>query len=818
MIYPDNITQKILFDKIKQQLTTKCLSEIGKENIQNISWLSNKEKIEDLLTEVDEFKNILLKYDNFPTDNYFDARNILAKAEIIGSYLDTEEIYLLKKSLQTIKSIISFLQSKNEIAPNLAKKSKAVLFTTYVSDRINLVITSNGRIKDNASKELKEIRYKLHNKRNSVSRIVNKILSDIKSNGWIDTDLSVTYVNNRLVVPILSAYKRKIKGLVHDVSATGKTSYIEPEEIVLVNNEIVELENLEKNEIRKILTAFTNDIRPYISDLEQLYHFLGQIDFIRAKALFAIETNSIKPGISENQEINLFNARHPLLEQKLKKEKRKLVPLSIKIDEKNRIILISGPNAGGKSVSLKTVALIQYMFQSGLLVPVGGASELGVFDNIFIDIGDEQSVENDLSTYSSHLQNMKFMLKNANEKTLVFIDEFGTGTEPGIGGVIAESILDALNNKKPRGVITTHYSNLKHFAAFTPGIINAAMLFDTAKIEPVFKLSVGKPGSSFAFETARKIGLPEDVLQKAEKLRGKEQVNFDKHLRQLLRDKKYWEDKREKIKNTDKILEEKLKYYEKELKNIKQLKQEIINKAKQDAENIVKSANKIIEKTVHDIKKAQAEKEKTKKIRQEFTEQKQKLFSNTEKQDITDKKIEKINRQKRHSKQKNDKVEFVNIDTDEIRVGDKVQMRTSNTVGEVIELNKKNAIVAFGNMITSVKLTSLKKISNKEYKRSAKQSSSGNISGLTLNKKANFNPNIDVRGMRVDEALQKVTQFIDEAVMFGFNEVKILHGTGTGALRVAIRDYLKTFPFVKSAKDEHIEFGGAGITVVKIDL
>jgi len=817
MIYPTDFEQKIEFDIIKNQVKRYCLSNMGTEKVENISLITDLDLLKLKLSKTDEFKTILIKYDEFPTDNYIDSRDIINKTQITGAIIEANELFSLKKSLETIKAILRFFTNHKDEFPVLEGSIKSVKVHSFVLDKINSIISSSGKIKDNASPELNNVRRDIRHKRASISKVLNSVLSHAKSNDWVDKDLSASIVNGRTVIPIESTYKRKIKGLIQDVSGTGKTTFIEPEEVVELNNQIVDLEQNERHEIYKILKQFTEEITPYADDLLSSYEFMAEIDFIRAKAKFAIATKSIKPGISNKKIISLNNARHPILYLKFLGQQREVVPLNVEINDRQRLILISGPNAGGKSIALKTVVLLQYMFQNGLLIPVGGGSDLGIFNNFFIDIGDEQSLENDLSTYSSHLMNMKHFLKNADENTLVFIDEFGTGTEPMLGGAIAESVLEELNSKKPFGVITTHYTNLKHFAAFADGIENAAMLFDTGKIEPIYKLDVGKPGSSFSFETARKIGIPENVLQRAEDKAGKANIEFDKHLRQLLRDKKYWEDKRYQIKSKDSKLENILEKYQKDLSEIKKLKKEIIAKAKQEAVDIVKNANREIENTIKQIKIANAEKEKTKEIRREFESKKHKLKNIKTEDNIVETKLQSVNQ--RLSKFENEKPKKVEIDNSIIRISDKVRLIESNNVGEVVEINNKNAVVAFGNLLTSISLKKLEKVSNNEYKRLNKSGVTKNTtSNYTMAKRANFTPNIDLRGERVDEALSRVVQFIDEALMFGYSNLTILHGTGTGALKQAIRQYLNTLEFVASAKDEKIELGGAGITVVKLDI
>ena len=817
MIYPKDFDEKIEFSNIKDIIKKHCLSTMGIERVDGISLFNDFEMLKKELSKTDEFKTILIKYDEFPTDNYIDARAIIKKTEIIGAYIEVHELFSLKKSLETIKGIVRFFANHKDEFPILQSSIKKVKIHSFVIDKINTIITGTGKIKDNASPELNRIRKEIRYKRSNISKVLNTVLSQAKANSWVDKDLSASIINGRTVIPVESTYKRKISGLIQDVSASGKTTYIEPAEAVELNNQIVDLEQSERHEIYLILKLFTEEITPYAEDIVSSYDFLSEIDFLRAKAKFAISTNSIKPGLSTEKIISLSKARHPLLYLKFKEQNREVVPLNIEINQRHRLILISGPNAGGKSIALKTVVLLQYMLQNGMLVPVGGGSDMGIFNNFFIDIGDEQSLENDLSTYSSHLMNMKFFLKNADENTLVFIDEFGTGTEPMLGGAIAESVLEELNSKKPFGVVTTHYTNLKHFAAFAEGIENAAMMFDTGKIEPIYKLDVGKPGSSFSFETARKIGISDHVLKRAEDKAGKENIEFDKHLRQLLRDKKYWEDKRYNIKSKDTKLEAVLEKYQAELADVKKLKKQIIASAKQEADSLVKNANKAIENTIRQIKQVNAEKEKTKEIRQEFENKKKVLENSANKNDVIDSKLQSVNQ--RLQVQQKDKPKQIEIDNSKIRVADKVRLIDSRNIGEVVELNNKNAVVAFGQMLTSISLNKLQKVSNNEYKKlNNSRSTQNTTSNYTMSKRANFNPSIDLRGQRVDEAITNVIQFVDEAIMFGFSNLSILHGTGTGALKQAIRQYLKTVDVVDSVKDEKIELGGAGITLVKLDF
>ncbi len=654
---------------------------------------------------------------------------------------------------------------------------------------------------------------------------MQSLLQQAQSEGWADRESSIAIRDGRMVIPIPSAYKRKINGIVHDESATGKTSYIEPTEIVETNNEIRELELEEKREINRILRKFADELRPHIDELLPAYDFLAYIDFVRAKASFSNYINAIVPPYSERAEMLWYEARHPLLWLSLKNTDKVLVPLNIEINEDQRIILISGPNAGGKSVCLQTAGLLQYMFQCGLPVPVSETSKFGIFKHILIDIGDEQSLENDLSTYSSHLLNMKNFLKYGNAATLILIDEFGTGTEPMLGGAIAEAILADLNKTEVRGVITTHYTNLKHFAAETPGILNGAMLYDSHRMLPLFELRIGKPGSSFAFEIAKKIGLPKEILDYAATKIGEDHINYDKHLKDIARDKRYWEEKRRKIHENEKHLDEVVEKYRTELNETSRLRKEIIQEAQQKAREIITQANKTIEQTIREIKEHQAEKEKTRQLRHRLEAEKEHLLSEaaaTEEERIR-KKMEKLQNREKNKKQKKEPTPQDTQQTTKPEMsifckGDMVSL-PNKAIGEIIKLDDKTATIALGNLQTTAKLTQLKKVSASQARKTARpQVSYANIRENISQKRMNFKPDIDLRGMRGDEALQKVISFLDEAVMLNYKELRILHGTGTGALRQLIRQYLSTNPLVASYADEQVQLGGAGITVVQLDI
>ena len=822
MIYPDNFESKIKFDKIRHLISRNCRSEMGKALVEQMCFSDNKEQIEEAQKETAEFMQIM-REEEFPDNPYTDARLFLSKIRIEGLFLDIPELIALKNSLESLHAIIRFFQGKTEIYPVLTSKAGQIQLFPYVLQRLDSIVSKHGTIKDNASSELGEIRRQLLKKQSGISRRMQALLQDAQTEGWAEKDAAIAIRDGRMVIPVPAAYKRRINGIVHDESATGKTSYIEPTEIIETNNEIRELQLEEKREITRILRKFADDIRPYIDDLIPAYAFLAFVDYVKAKALFGIEINAIHPVFTAEPEMLWYEARHPLLYLAFKNTDKTLVPLRIEINEEQRIILISGPNAGGKSVCLQTAGLLQYMFQCGLPVPVSEASRFGIFKKILIDIGDEQSLENDLSTYSSHLINMKNFVKYGDNNTLILIDEFGTGTEPMLGGAIAEAILHALNEHRVKGVITTHYTNLKHFASATPGIENGAMLYDNHRMMPLFQLEIGKPGSSFAFEIAQKIGLPKDILEEAASKVGEEHINYDKHLKDIARDKRYWEEKRRKIHENEKRLDEVVEKYSHELQEASRLRKEIIKEAKEKANELLAEANKTIENTIREIKESQADKEKTRKIREQLEAQKQKLVQEEEEEERLKRKIEKIKKRENRKKREAKKNSTVLSDTSaEIRFqkGDFVKL-PNQAVGEILEIKDKSATIALGNIRTTVNPGKLQKVSATQVKKQTRALSPSVYPDFRENmsqKRLLFKPEIDVRGMRGDEALQKVTDFIDEAVMLDVKNLRILHGTGTGALRQISRQFLSTNPVVGSYADEQVQLGGAGITVVKLDI
>ena len=824
MIYPENFEIKTGFDRIRSLLAEKCLSPMGQEMVEKTVLLQQRDAIINELSKTSEFQHLLRFEDGFPSDNYFNVAESLNKIRIEGTFPEISELFDLKRSLETVKAILNFFKKKDESTfPVLISLCGNVKQYPYVLDAVDRILDKHGSIKDNASPRLKEIRIEQASKSALVSKRLNSILKQAQADGLVDTDTPVSIRNGRGVIPINVYDKRKIKGLIHDQSASGKTVYIEPAEIVEINNEIIELEYEERREIVRILISFADNIRPYIDDLLVSNQFLGEIDFIRAKALLGNQLNSIKPVITDKPHIYWRKAVHPLLHLAFQKVSgRKVIPLDIILEEKNRILLISGPNAGGKSVCLKTVGLLQYMLQCGLTIPVGEGSECGIFRNIFIDIGDEQSIDNDLSTYSSHLINMKYFLKNASPDTLILIDEFGTGTEPMLGGSIAEAILGELNNHKVFGVLTTHYTNLKHFASITEGIINGAMAFDNHLMQPLFQLQTGKPGSSFAFEIARKIGLPEEILNNASEKAGVKNINYDRHLKDIARDKRYWENKRQNIRQQEKQLEEIIENYEKELAEARSVRKEIISKAKDEAKSLLDESNKIIENAVRQIKEAQADKERTKEIRLQLDEYKSSFSKETPPVETTsEKKVSelKIKANRFKLSQPVKEPEIQKVSEKPLKNGDIVRMKDTLAAGEIIEIREGSVQVETGNLRIFVPLDKIERISKAELKKSIRAPQINMQFSNDLNqKKIRFNPEIDIRGVRGEEAINQVRDLIDNALIVQHKNLRILHGKGNGILRHLVREYLATVDVVKSFRDEHVEFGGSGITVVEMDF
>ncbi len=850
MIYPNTYEQKIGFDQIRGRLTALCLCSLGEGLVCDMAFSVSFDDIRKQVKQTMEFVRIL-KEEDFPDQNFFDVRPSLKRIRIQNTCLDVEELFNMQRSLATIDNIVTFLHrcqdEENTIPsfPHLYSLTADVKTYPQMVRRIDQILDKYGHVKDTASPELLQIRRELASTAGSVSRALQNILKSAKGEGLIDKDVSPTLRDGRLVIPVAPAMKRKIRGIVHDESDTGRTVFIEPAEVVEANNKIRELESEERKEINRILMEFTQTVRPEVEEMLASYEFLAQIDFIRAKAKFAIITNSTEPRMENKQVLDWAIAVHPLLELKFStyntqhpdETPRKVVPLDITLNNKQRLLLISGPNAGGKSVCLKTTGLLQYMFQCGMPVPVAKSSIFGIFRSIFIDIGDEQSLENDLSTYSSHLLNMKNMMKHCDGKSLILIDEFGGGTEPQIGGAMAEAMLKVFNKKHAFGVITTHYQNLKHYAQETEGIVNGAMLYDRQQMQPLFQLSIGNPGSSFAIEIARKTGIPDEVIKDASEIVGKDYINSDKYLQDIVRDKRYWEQKRQSIHQHEKQMEQTIQRYEEDIQKVHDERKAIIARAKEEAEQMLKESNAKIEQTIKDIKEAQAEKERTRMIRQDLADFKQDIREIDP--DIADEKIrrqmEKLMRRREKKKKtlspplpRNGEGENhpdgsphhggdVRQDREGLLEGSFVRLKGQSTVGQIQKISGNEATVIFGQITTNVKLNRLEPAEPPKKEKNVAATfvsvqTRDDIRQTTLN----FKEQLDVRGMRGDEAIQAVTYFIDDALVARASRVKILHGTGTGALKTVIRQYLNTMPPVADFYDEDIRFGGAGITIVEL--
>jgi len=828
MLYPQNIEIKLGFDKIRERLNELCISQLGRNFVEKVRFSDNYDLIQKMIRQADEMKNILqFEPTAFPSQNYLDVNYQLSKASIEGAFLTEEEFFNVKLSLRTIQECLRFFDKKQpEEFPALRELVKQTIeapqppkgeFSSPIFNSpfggwgafllaLDKIIDDRGKLKDNASAELQAIRRRMQGQENDLRKTLDRILKNARANGWISDDFSLTLRGGRMVIPIAAEHKRKIKGFVHDESDTGKTVFMEPTEVLEANNEIRELESAEKREIVRILLELTNQMRPHIPVLRKAYTFLGIIDFIRAKARLAIEVNGIAPLSVNSQVVDWKNAVHPLLYLSFKKQEKTVKPLTITLNAENRILLISGPNAGGKSVTLKTLGLLQFMYQCGLLVPMAEHSTIGMFKHVFIDIGDEQSLENDLSTYSSHLTNMKHFLLNSDRKTLFLIDEFGTGTEPSLGGAIAESILEDLNKSGAYGAINTHYTNLKTFADRTGGITNGAMRYDAEHLEPMYELEIGKPGSSFAIEIAYKIGLPKAIIDKSKQKIGNQQVSFEKLLKELEIERKVFVDKNVENATKQRKLDQLLEQYSSLKTFLDNEKKTILNTAKLQAKELVKNANQKIEATIKDIREQGADKITTKEIRQELQDFQDGL--NVEKLVISTT-IQKIDNNENIEK------DFIEVITGEIIVGSLVRIKGQEALGEVIGMRGKDAEVAIGDLKTTVKLNRLEKISRKEFKQKA--SAKSKIVGVDMNDKMmNFSFNLDLRGKRGDEALMEVDKFMNDALMLGQDELRIVHGKGDGILRTLIRNHLRGYKQVAKTQDEHADRGGAGVTLVSM--
>ena len=802
MIYPSNFENKIGFRAIRERLNELCISDMGKEFVGKMCFCTDVDEIRTHLRLIQDFETLMQDGVPFPVRDYNDLREEFHHLAIDGTVISLESMFALKPTLSALSYIFKFFRSESsEKVPYLKALAEGIFIDNHIFTEINRLIDDKGEIPDNASAELAEIRRDIRRKQSSIDHRMHKILVEAKNSGWTDSTAEMTIRDGRPVIPVRAADKRELRGFIHDESATGQTVYIEPAEIFETNNEIKELEYAERREINKILLAFTKILRPEIPNLTMAWRLLGLLDFIRAKALLSHEYNCVIPELSDEPMFDWIEARHPLLEQKLKGQGKRITPLDLRLGNDSRILVISGPNAGGKSVCLKTIGLIQYMLQCGLAIPVKVDSKCGIFHDMFIDIGDEQSLENDLSTYSSHLINMKELLEHGNERTLFLIDEFGTGTEPQLGGAIAEAILLKMNEKKSFGVVTTHYANLKLLADNHPGIVNGAMLFDTRYLQPLYVMMIGKPGSSFAFEIAKKIGFPNEILDSAAEISGREHLDFDQQLQQLEIEKKEVRKKEYELKVADKLLDEVVTKYKSQLADIEKNRNTLLREASKEAQEIIDRANAKIEKTIREIKEAQAEKVRTKELREELKEMKQNL----------------ANEEKNLSKQlkAEEKEEIANAD---LKVGDMVCINELEVVGELLAITDTDVTIQFGDVRLRTTADKLRKISRSQAKKAQQNPSYLHKSIMNdINEKAqHFNLTLDVRGQRGDEAVDNVAKYIDEANLLSIKEVSILHGKGNGILRKLIREYLSKQSCVQSFNDASLETGGAGITRVTL--
>ncbi len=819
MLYPKNIEEKLGFDRIRQMLSEACLSSLGRSFVEKIRFSDRFDQIQKMVGQVAEMKEVVAHEPDFPQSNYIDVNQQITKARIEGAFLTEEEFFDLKLSLRTIQSIQRFFETKEEPSfPHLRELTHQAFQERKTDDddkprrnksddlslllkEIDRIIDDRGRLRDNASAELQHIRRELIAEQSRLRKTLDSMLRTAQQNGWVPEGATMTVRNGRMVIPLVAEHKRKIRGFVQDESDSGKTVFLEPADALESNNEIRELESRERREIVRILLELTSKVRPHTEELKRAYTFLGIVDFIRAKAKLALEMDANAPHFVQKPLVDWHGARHPLLLMSYRKQGRNVVPLHVKLDHEERILLVSGPNAGGKSVMLKTIGLIQYMFQCGLLVPVDDFSTIGLFRNLFMDIGDEQSLENDLSTYSSHLTNMKHFLLHSDKKTLFLIDEFGTGTEPSLGGAIAESILNEINRSGAYGVINTHYSNLKTFADRTDGLLNGAMRFDAEHLEPLYQLETGKPGSSFAFEIGRKIGLPKPVLDAARQKLDRHQVNFEKLSKELEIEKKVFQDRNAQNLQRQNELDKLTEQYQ-TLKNyLDTEKKRLLNEAKTQAKELLREANAKIENTIREIREQGAEKLATKEIRQQLTD-----FSSKQLQPevIVPPKAAPVN-----------EVEVVG---GVITTGSLVRVKDQNTVGEVLELKGKDAVIAIGDLRTTIKVNRLEKVSRKEFKAATGDDKPrAKLTGVDLNEKAvNFSFNLDIRGRRGEEAMVEVDNFMDDAIMLGYPELRIVHGKGDGILRQLIRNHLRSYSQVARMTDEHPDRGGAGVTIVEM--
>lgn len=833
MLYPSNFEQRIGFSQIRSQCEAKCSTLAGRELLEKETFSTSEKDILRRISLADEMMKILSSEASAPSDDLFDVNDIVEKLRVEGGFLLVDEVVRLGATLRLVADMVDFVTSRPVGAyPYLTELTRSQQALPVLIREIDRIIDSHGEVLDSASEELSQIRREKRQHEGQVQKRLQAVLQSAKNQGIVEEDATISIRDGKPVIPVSAQNKRKLQGFIQDESATGRTFYVEPVEVVELNNKLKELEYAERREIIRILTVFTDLARQDFPVIEASGEYIVIIDMLRAKARWAIENEAVKPVLLRRSEekgirLNLRIARHPILAQTLRAQNRELIPLSAELSPKDRILVISGPNAGGKSVCLKTFGILQYMFQCGFPVTCSPNSELPVFSSMCIDIGDQQSIENDLSTYSSHLLNMKQMLQTVDENVFILIDEFGSGTEPIMGAAIAESMLEKFNESGCYGVITTHYSNIKYFAASHEGVQNGAMMFDVQNIRPLFKLEIGKPGSSFAVEIARKIGLPEQIIQASREKVGSEHMDLEKQLREIARDKHYWEQKRERIRQTDRKVESLEQEYSEQLDKIREERKKIIHEAKETARTIISEANKRIESTIKDIKESQADREITRLARQELESFRQEVESNNQ---ATDERLEREmerlrRRQQRREERKNNpnsreksaiQITPVKKEKIPVEVSSKVRILGQDGVGVVNSIRGNKAQVTVGSLLTTISLDRLEVISSSEFREKTKTEKPVTVLSQTISqRKLEFTPSIDVRGMRVGEAVEAVRNFTDDALMVGVHNVTILHGKGTGALKEELRKFLKAMPEVKSVKDDHPDRGGSGISLVE---
>lgn len=838
------LEQKLGFDRMRKAIADRCSTSYAADKVSEERFSSDADEIRRRLLLTDEMRLIVMFEESFPSNGFIDCLGFLKPLAQPLSGIDLLSLRKLKTMLETLSKIISFFDGiKDGIYPNLKKMSAGIMQFPEIRRRIDTILDRFGDVKDTASDELFEIRRSMKEKENAISRRIASVLKRAQEEGIVDSDASISMRDGKMLIPVPAGNKKKIQGFIYDESASGKTAFVEPAEVVELDNQIKELKFAEGREILRILMDFSDFLRPYVPDLIGAAEYLGEIDFLMAKANVALDIIAGMPVISDNGELNLRKARHPFLEKALKRENKEIVPLTVTLTPKKHILLISGPNAGGKSVCLKTVGLLQYMFQWGMPIPTSESSELPVFDRIMVSIGDDQSIDNDLSTYSSFLADMKDMLARADGKSLVLIDEFGSGTEPAAGGAIAEAILNELDKRGTYGVITTHYTNLKLYASSgDTGVVNGAMMFDVKNIAPLFKLEMGLPGNSFAFELARKMGLPESIIKDAETRAGEEFVGIERNLRRIARNRKAIDEKLEKIRHTDKTLESITEKYQKELLDIKQIRKEILDQAHKEAEEIVRGANRQIETTIRTIKEKQAEKAATHEARKDLQDfvsalAKKKEQEKQERDDYIEKKIRQIDARRERERERKarragekerqaimeeqaEKERIEAFRNAPLKPGEKVRVKSNGMVGEVSQISSRSITVNIGNIVSKMSPDKVERITSNEFKSAVKETARPVITRTDSSiseRKLNFHPEIDVRGERVQDALDKVMRFIDDAIMLNMGSVRIIHGKGTGALREEIQKFLRTTPGVEKVSDEQVQFGGTGVTIVTLE-